>query len=139
MQRFEYKVVPAPKKGEKAKGAKTTQEKFAAALTSLMNALGTEGWEYLRADTLPCDERVGLTGSATHFQNMLVFRRVILERSVAPVLRPALEPDPMPEPASAPIMAPSIEPAMSGSAPPVGPSIAPVMVAPPVGPARSLE
>ena len=75
MQRYEYKVVPSPRKGEKARGAKTTPERFALALTTLMNQLGRDGWEYLRADTLPCDERVGLTGTKTTFQNMLVFRR----------------------------------------------------------------
>lgn len=77
MQRFEYKVVPAPKKGEKAPNAKTTPDRFAVALTGLMNKLGSDGWEYVRADTLPCEERVGLTGSKTSFQNMLVFRRLI--------------------------------------------------------------
>ena len=77
MQRYEYKVVPSPRKGEKARDAKTTPDRFALALTSLMNKLGLEGWEYLRADALPCDERVGLTGSKTTFQNVLVFRRVV--------------------------------------------------------------
>ena len=75
MKHYEYQVGPAPKKGEKAKGAKTAAEKFAVALTNLMNRMGGEGWDYLRADTLPCEERVGLTGSKTAFQNMLVFRR----------------------------------------------------------------
>jgi hypothetical protein len=78
MQRFEYKVVPAPKKGEKAKGAKTTADRFAVALTNVMNTLGAEGWDYVRADTLPCDERVGLTGTKSVFQNMLVFRRLVV-------------------------------------------------------------
>ena len=41
-----------------------------------MNRLGADGWDYVRADALPCDERVGLTGTKTTFQNMLVFRRV---------------------------------------------------------------
>jgi len=77
MQHYEYKVVPAPTKGEKAKGAKTTPDRFAVALMSVMNAQGAEGWEYLRADTLPCDERAGLTGTKTLFQNMLVFRRAL--------------------------------------------------------------
>ena len=45
-------------------------------LTQLMNDLAREGWEYLRADTLPCEERSGLTGKSTTFQNLLVFRRV---------------------------------------------------------------
>lgn len=77
MQRFEFKVIPAPKRGEKARGVKTTEDRFALALTNLMNQLGAEGWDYVRADALPCDERVGLTGTKTTFQNVLVFRRVI--------------------------------------------------------------
>lgn len=82
MKRYEYQVVPAPKKGEKAKGAKTTADRFAATLTGLMNKMGANGWEYLRADTLPCDERVGLTGSKPVFQNMLIFRREMLAEAV---------------------------------------------------------
>ncbi len=75
---YEYKVVPAPQKGEKAKGAKTTADRFAVALTSLMNQLGRDGWDYVRADTLPCEERTGFTGrTTTTYQNMLVFRRVV--------------------------------------------------------------
>ena len=77
MQRFEYKVIPAPKRGEKARGVKTTEDRFAHALTLLMNELGAEGWDYVRADALPCEERVSLTGTKTTFQNVLVFRRVV--------------------------------------------------------------
>jgi hypothetical protein len=77
MQRFEFKVIPAPKRGEKARGVKTTEDRFAFALTNLMNQLGAEGWDYVRADALPCEERVGFTGSKTTFQNVLVFRRII--------------------------------------------------------------
>ncbi|MCW1920252.1 DUF4177 domain-containing protein [Rhodobacter sp. KR11] len=77
MSAYEYHVVPAPRRGEKARGVKTTEERFALALTQLMNKLGREGWEYQRADTLPVDERVGLTGTKTTYQNMLVFRRVL--------------------------------------------------------------
>ncbi len=75
MQNFEYKVIPAPMRGEKAKGLKTTEERFAKAMTSLLNEQATEGWEYIRADSLPCEERSGLTGKTTNFQNLLVFRR----------------------------------------------------------------
>lgn len=75
MRSFEYKVVPAPRRGEKAKGAKTSEEKFAVALMRIMNELGSQGWDYVRADTLPCDERAGLTGIKTSYLNMLVFRR----------------------------------------------------------------
>lgn len=89
MNRFEYKVVPAPRRGEKLRGVKTTEDRFALALTNLMNALGAEGWDYVRADALPCDERTGLTGTKTSFQNMLVFRRM-LEGGAAEVPAPTL-------------------------------------------------
>ena len=75
MQRYEYRVVPAPKKGKKAKGVKTAEGRFATALTDCMNEMAVDGWEYLRTDTLPSEERAGLTGRTTVFQNMLVFRR----------------------------------------------------------------
>jgi hypothetical protein len=83
MTQFEYKVVPAPAKGEKVRGAKTTADRFAFALTTVMNDLGRDGWEYLRADTLPCEERVGFTGRQTVFQHMLVFRRAIAVQAAA--------------------------------------------------------
>jgi len=72
---FEYKVVPAPTRGKKAKGLKTRADRFAHALAEVMNELAAEGWDYLRTDTLPSEERQGLTGRTTVFQNMLVFRR----------------------------------------------------------------
>ncbi|MCF2870240.1 DUF4177 domain-containing protein [Octadecabacter sp. G9-8] len=77
MTGFEYKVVPAPIRGLKAKGVKGTPARFANALQTVMNDLGAEGWEYQRTDTLPVEERQGLTGKSTSFQNMLVFRRVL--------------------------------------------------------------
>ncbi|MCO4848017.1 MAG: DUF4177 domain-containing protein [Yoonia sp.] len=75
MSQYEYKVVPAPKKGLKVKGVKSSEDRFAHALETVMNTLGAEGWEYQRSDTLPSEERSGLTGRVTTFQNMLVFRR----------------------------------------------------------------
>lgn len=77
MTGFEYKVVPAPTRGLKAKGIKGTAARFAHALQAVMNDLGAAGWEYQRTDTLPVEERQGLTGKTTTFQNMLVFRRVL--------------------------------------------------------------
>jgi hypothetical protein len=84
MQQFEYRVVPAPRKAEKARGLKTTAERFAHALSQTMNDMAREGWEYLRADTLPCEERAGLTGKTTTYQNVLVFRRALARMSDAP-------------------------------------------------------
>ncbi|MFZ5964604.1 hypothetical protein ACOXXX_16785 [Thalassococcus sp. BH17M4-6] len=77
--RYEYKVVPAPAKGEKAKGVKAPEGRFAFALEHLLNDFGQDGWEFQRAETLPSDERQGLTGSVTVWRNVLVFRRPIGE------------------------------------------------------------
>ena len=77
MSQYEYKVVPAPKKGLKAKGIKSAENRYANALETAMNALGAEGWEYQRSETLPSEERSGLTRRVTTFHNMLVFRRAV--------------------------------------------------------------
>ncbi|QCO56942.1 DUF4177 domain-containing protein (plasmid) [Pseudorhodobacter turbinis] len=92
MKFYEYKVIPAPKKGEKAKGAKTPAERFAHKLTGLMNEMGAAGWEYVRADTLPCEERSGLTGTKSVFQNMLTFRRESRAEAVEMLTPAALQP-----------------------------------------------
>jgi len=78
MPRYEYKLVPAPEKAAKHKGLKGAAS-FAVTLQDLMNALGAEGWHYLRADTLPQDERVGLASTRTTYRNILVFQRQLPE------------------------------------------------------------
>ena len=141
MQMYEYRVVPAPRKGEKVKGARTTADRFAHALAQVMNAQAADGWEYLRADTLPVEERVGLTGRTTTFQHMLVFRRV---RAVAPaqdMTAPAAAPQPRfddetePDPLDiAARRAAMVARPVFGTAPRVAAS-ADTGLAPPVGPA----
>ena len=86
MSQYEYKVVPAPKKGLKAKGVKSAEERYANALETAMNALGAEGWEYQRSETLPSEERSGLTRRVTTFQNMLVFRRAVAVDVIEPTV-----------------------------------------------------
>jgi len=78
MQAYEYRVIPAPKRGLKGKGVgSATEDRFAFALQEAMNTLGAAGWDYVRADTLPCEERQGLTGRTTAYHNLLVFRRAL--------------------------------------------------------------
>ncbi len=83
MQRYEYKVVPAPQKGIKAKGEKTAEGRFAASVEQVLNQMGRDGWEYQRAELLPSEERAGLTSSTVNWRNVLVFRRAV-EASVTP-------------------------------------------------------
>lgn len=77
MTQFEYEAIAAPRKGKKARGIKTNEDRFAHAMTELLNEMAADGWEYLRADTLPCEERSGFTGRTTVYQNILVFRRAL--------------------------------------------------------------
>lgn len=100
---YEYAVVPAPKKGLKARGVKTTEDRFAYALQTIMNEYGAKGWEYVRTDTLPSEERTGLTGRTTVYQNMMVFRKAVVTEAptallpapeAAPITSPAAQPEP---------------------------------------------
>ncbi len=85
MPAFEYKVVPAPTRGIKAKGVRGTDARFAAALMEVMNELGAEGWQYQRSDTLPCDSRSAMGKKSTQYLNMLVFAREIADDSAPAV------------------------------------------------------
>lgn len=99
---FEYKVVPAPARGVKAKGLKTPEDRFAYALETAMNDLAREGWEYVRADTLPCEQRDGLMSKTTAFQNLLVFRRE--KATPVAMITSRQEPEFAPPPVAAPTL-----------------------------------
>ncbi len=136
MPQYEYKVVPAPVKGERARGIKGTQARFANTLTTLMNEMAAEGWEYLRADTLPCEERSGLTGKTTKFQNLLVFRRIV----AAAASMPAPESEPAapatPEAVASAAAASLKAPGPVGKTPEISADRPATGAAPSVGPAR---
>ena len=139
MQRYEYKVIPAPNRGEKIRGLKTTGDRFAHSMTELMNDMARDGWEYLRADTLPCEERSGLTSRTTTYQNLLTFRRI--PAAVAAVEMPkalaAPAAAPTPAPQSPLVAAPGLTPAGQSSAAEPEPlrATAPLGDAPKVSPA----
>ncbi|GAA6207240.1 hypothetical protein NBRC116601_05330 [Cognatishimia sp. WU-CL00825] len=103
MTNFEYKVVPAPAKGQKARGIRKPEDKFANSIQEVMNKMAQDGWEFLRSETLPSEERSGLTSTTTHYRSILVFRRVLAETAApqrdAPVAEIAQEPTPVPLPA----------------------------------------
>ena len=88
MENFEYKVIPAPRRGVRTKGAKGSAGKFAGAMEKTINELAMNGWEYLRAESLPVDERHGITRRVTEvYQNVLIFRK--------PADEPSLEEEPV--------------------------------------------
>lgn len=97
---FEYKVIPAPTNGTKAKGVKTVEGRFANTLEVLMNKMASEGWEFQRAETLPSEERSGLMSKSTTYRNVLVFRRSLVVETAATqsaVVLPIAEIDPLEE------------------------------------------
>jgi hypothetical protein len=84
MTMFEYKVIPAPRKAQRTKGARGTTERFAVGLQGLMNEMGADGWSYVRAETLPVDERHGVLRKAVEeFHTVLIFTRPLTARPVA--------------------------------------------------------
>ncbi len=105
MPRYEYKVIPAPQKGAKAKGVKTPEGRFATSVEQVLNEMGQQGWEYQRAELLPSEERSGLTGSTTNWRNVLVFRRVI-EAESTEVVAPVATPSPTETPEGVPLAQP---------------------------------
>ncbi|WP_322892873.1 MULTISPECIES: DUF4177 domain-containing protein [unclassified Yoonia] len=104
----EYKVVPAPIRGLKAPGAKTNEERFALALQTAINEAAADGWEYIRADTLPCEQREGLMSKTTVYQNMLVFRRA-KPASGAPKMKAQRQTPPAPSVSAPAVSAPKVE------------------------------
>lgn len=74
---YEYKVIAVPVRAPRVKGSKSAAERFAHGLTEALNTMAAEGWQYLRAETLPCEERKGLTGTRRTEESVLVFRRAL--------------------------------------------------------------
>lgn len=104
MVRYEYQVIPAPTRGLKVKGLKAPEARFAYAMQEVLNEMAADGWEFLRAETLPSTERSGLTSSTTVFRNLLVFRRPATGEEVEPaeeLYEEPEEPEAEPEPETA--------------------------------------
>lgn len=114
MSSYEYIAIPAPARGEKTRGAKTGIDRFAATLTDTLNRMAGDGWDYVRAETLPAEERSGLTSRTTVYHNLLIFRRSLA--AAQPMLDPVRA---APEPAPAPVPEPAPAPEPAETTPPV--------------------
>ena len=120
MQRYEYKVVPAPTKVKRVRGVKTTAGRYAHALGDVMNEEAARGWEYVRSDSMPVEEKPGLLKSAVeNYYTMLVFRRPLdasSQEDDAEAATPEIA-------AAAPVVAPQIVAEVDGN--PVEPVLNP--------------
>lgn len=73
---FEYKTVGGPERGKRKRGCKTASERVAAAMEELIRAEAADGWEYVRTDLVPVEERTSWLGRRqTLHCAVLVFRR----------------------------------------------------------------
>ncbi|WP_370227966.1 DUF4177 domain-containing protein [Cognatishimia sp.] len=126
---YEYKVIPAPAKGRKARGLRKPEDKFALAIQEAMNEMALLGWEFVRSETLPNTERTGLTRHTTTDRSLLVFRREV-EQAVQTPEAPAPTETPAPVPAVVPepVVAPAEPPAVAASTPvePQEPTVVPL-------------
>lgn len=76
MSFYDYKVIPAPRRMRKVRGVRTTTDLFVLTLTEALNEMAHDGWEYIRAETLPAEAPGGwFSRSVEADQTVLVFRR----------------------------------------------------------------
>jgi hypothetical protein len=134
MSSHEYRVIPAPRRSARAKGARKPEERFARSVEAVMNRMAREGWEFVRSDTLPHERKAGWFGRReTVFETLLVFRRPEGAERAAPAMPPpvALQPPsflaapsaeapqaPVPAPAATRYAPPLAQPPASPVAPP---------------------
>lgn len=123
MQRFEYKVVPAPTRAKRVRGVKTAAGRFAVALGEVINEQAADGWDYVRSDSMPVEEKPGLLKSTVeNYYTMLVFRRPTdtpaTDAPAIPVAAPAV-PVPAAVPPVEPAVDPVVEPVVADYADPV--------------------
>ncbi|WP_138934467.1 hypothetical protein [Roseovarius arcticus] len=138
MAKYEYKVIPAPAKGAKTPGIKAGEARFANTIEALLNAQAASGWEYLRSDLLPSDERQGLTSTQTVYRTLMIFRRMTADEdsaadeviAVAQGVAEAMAPDAQPPQRREPVLTP-VTPARADPAPRPEPEVEP---SPPIEP-----
>lgn len=105
---YEYKCIAAPERAKRKRGAKTRTERVASAMQEVIATEAVDGWEYMRTDLVPTEEKAGLFSRTQEVHRaVLVFRRARMIQ--APVYAPQ-QPQPMPQPVMAPQPQPQVQP-----------------------------
>lgn len=117
MSSAEYKTVPAPRRVKKIKGVKGPEATLAKMVEEIISEQASSGWDYVRTDTFPVEEKPGWFASReTILKGVMVFRRGGQPSQAAPSPQPAPQPAPRHEPEPAPYNPPPA-PTMSARAP----------------------
>lgn len=99
MSSAEYKTVPAPRRVKKIKGVKGSEETLAKMIEDIITEQASSGWDYVRTDTFPVEEKPGWFSSReTVMKGVMVFKRGGTVAQPAPTPQPATEPAPHPSP-----------------------------------------
>jgi len=73
---YEYKCVGAPERAKRVRGARTRTERVASAMEELINDEAVGGWEYLRTDLVPIEEKPNFFSRPQEVHRaVLIFRR----------------------------------------------------------------
>ena len=85
MSAYEYKTVAAPRRAGRYRGVAKGPDSFARTIEETLTNEAIDGWEFQRAENLPCEEKHGwLSRRETVFHSVLVFRRARVEARPAP-------------------------------------------------------
>ena len=75
---YEYKCVGAPEKGKRTKGARTRSDRVALVMQEIIAEEAVDGWEYMRTDLVPVEEKAGLFSRTVEVHRaVLIFRRAL--------------------------------------------------------------
>lgn len=102
MTGYTYKTVAAPRRLKKVKGVKGQDALLAHSVEDLIAVEAAQGWEYLRADTFPVEEKGSwFSKLAVTERAVLVFRKPIAVQPAQPAPQQAAPARPAPHPAPA--------------------------------------
>ena len=95
MSSTEYKTVPAPRRIKKIKGVKGPEATLAKMVEEIISEQASSGWDYVRTDTFPVEEKPGLFSSReTVLKGVMVFKRGGAAQLYAPTPQPTRQPAP---------------------------------------------
>jgi hypothetical protein len=88
---FEYKCVGGPERPKRLRGAWSRSDRVALAMQEIIDSEAVDGWEYLRTDLVPVEEKASFLGRTQEVHRaVLIFRREsVVERPAQPA-RPRL-------------------------------------------------
>lgn len=96
MTGYTYKTVAAPRRLKKVKGVKGQDALLAHSVEELIAVEAAQGWEYLRSDTFPVEEKGGMfSKAAVTDRAVLIFRKPIAVQRAQPAQRQAAPAQPV--------------------------------------------